>query len=205
MRGFPTIIQTRKDVQELLTLYPEQTKSYLKRLLDERMHFDDQGQWVENPKSTLAKMGVTAAEAIDWIGGDYEDPPEPVQAEPDMERLIDRAQRGWDLRVQEFVEYMPDGRDRYRHHHDTAMLDVSLQVMGVPESDRTSEMLTVMDRVNEVRTWKRQVMSKWQEVQAGLAGAETPAQIDQILEQAELDLQDLHETDPDVSLSELYI
>ncbi len=36
MRGFPQTIGSRKDIENLYSLYPEETRTYLQRLLDNR-------------------------------------------------------------------------------------------------------------------------------------------------------------------------
>ncbi|SDB04092.1 hypothetical protein SAMN05660653_00191 [Desulfonatronum thiosulfatophilum] len=203
MRGFPRIIQTRTDMERMLAAYPEQAAEYLRRLLDERMHFDDQGNWVENPDSALAAMGISTVEAIAWIGGGYTDPPAPVEPEPDMVALIAQARRGWELRCQDFV-LRKDGGDRYAPHHDTAMIEVMLSVLSTPEQDRTPEMLAALDLVNQVRAWKLQVNGQYLATAAAVGHAQSPGEIQAALDAGETALTALDAADPGVSLADLY-
>lgn len=75
MKGFPRNINTKQDALNLLNDYPEQTKEYLRKLLDERKHWHD-GSYVENPNAVLFQMGFTTQEAL-AIVTDYIEPPSP--------------------------------------------------------------------------------------------------------------------------------
>lgn len=202
MKGFPKAIQTRQDMERLLAAYPEQAQAYLRRLLDERMHFDEQGQWTENPGSALAGMGISTVEAVAWVGGDYADPPEPDMT-PDMPALITHARRSWELRCQDFV-LRTDGGDRYAPHHDTAMIEVILGVISTPEQDRTPQMLAALDLVNQVRAWKLLVNGQYLATAAAIEQAGAPEDIQNALDAGEAALAVLDGQDPGVSLADLY-
>lgn len=75
MKGFPKIIQTKQDALNLLPDFPEQTIEYLRKLLDERKHWQD-GQYTENPNAVLFQMGFTTQEALEIVT-DYVEPPNP--------------------------------------------------------------------------------------------------------------------------------
>lgn len=47
MRGFPKTISTKKDIQNLLPLYPEETREYLQKLLDTRFIWRSTGAIAE--------------------------------------------------------------------------------------------------------------------------------------------------------------
>lgn len=47
MRGFPKTISTKNDIQNLLPLYPEETREYLQKLLDTRFIWRSTGAIAE--------------------------------------------------------------------------------------------------------------------------------------------------------------
>lgn len=202
MKGFPKVVQTRTDMERLLAAYPEQAQAYLRRLLDERMHFDEQGQWTENPNSALAGMGISTVEAIAWVGSDYTDPVAPDMT-PDMPALITQARRSWELRCQDFM-LRKDGGDRYAPHHDTAMIAVMLGVISTPEQDRTPQMLAALDLVSQVRAWKLLVNGQYLSTAAAIEQAAGPEDIRDALDAGEAALAVLDAQDPGVSLADLY-
>ena len=75
MKGFPKNINTKQDILNLLPDFPTETTEYLRKLLDERKHWQD-GNYVENPNAVLFQMGFTTQEAL-AIVTDYVEPPTP--------------------------------------------------------------------------------------------------------------------------------
>ena len=47
MRGFPRTISTKNDIQNLLQLYPDETREYLQKLLDTRFVWRSTGAITE--------------------------------------------------------------------------------------------------------------------------------------------------------------
>lgn len=76
MKGFPSRINTKKDVLRLVDDFPAEVSEFMGRLLDERKHWAG-GQWVDNPDAVLFRMGFTTEEAAGLVIGGYTDPPEP--------------------------------------------------------------------------------------------------------------------------------
>ena len=75
MKGFPKTINTKQDVLNLLPDFPAETTEYLRKLLNERKHWQN-GNYIENPNAVLFQMGFTTAEAL-AIVTDYVEPPTP--------------------------------------------------------------------------------------------------------------------------------
>ncbi len=77
MHGFPSTINSRQDVYNMLPLYPFETRAYVTRLLDEHKSWQD-GQYLQDQAAWLYKIGLTVAECLEIVG-DYVDPPIPDQ------------------------------------------------------------------------------------------------------------------------------
>ena len=89
MKNFPKSINTKKDIEHLLTIYPVETKEYLRNLLNERKYWNND-EYIENPKAYLFQLGLTTNEAI-TIVGDYiepETPEKPLTPEEQEEKEL---------------------------------------------------------------------------------------------------------------------
>ncbi len=96
MRGFPKHINTKQDVENLLELYPEETKAFLQECIDQSenwvdpvkleaedtgtedathcVRIDDNGDryqltWAFDTGCKLARLGISVAEAEAMING----------------------------------------------------------------------------------------------------------------------------------------
>lgn len=75
MKGFPKVIKTKKDVLNLLSIFPSETKEFVRKLMDERKAWID-GEYKDAPFSPFFSMGFTEAEGLQIVP-DYVDHPIP--------------------------------------------------------------------------------------------------------------------------------
>jgi hypothetical protein len=96
LRGFPKHINTKQDVEVLLNMYPEETKAFLQKCIEESenwinpvklsesesgiedathaVRIDENGdryqlEWGFDPGCNLARLGISVAEAEAMING----------------------------------------------------------------------------------------------------------------------------------------
>ena len=63
MRGFPRTISTKNDIQNLLQLYPDETREYLQKLLDTRFVWRSTGAITEGTAGVHATHRVMRTES----------------------------------------------------------------------------------------------------------------------------------------------
>ncbi len=91
MRDFPKFLATKKDVLNVITEFPIQTKEYLTKLLNERKYYNDDREYVDNPNAALFRMGFTTEEAISYLDA-YTEPPIPDPPMTEEEREVAELQ-----------------------------------------------------------------------------------------------------------------
>ncbi len=168
MKGFPKNINTKQDALNLLPDFPAETTEYLRKLLDERKHWQD-GNYVENPNAVLFQMGFTTSEAL-AIVTDYVEPPTP---EPPLtpEQEAERELLAW----------------RATADCSAAQAEVIIEQMGLTSYVETikndpATPVTVKAALNKAYRWSRKSPA-WDFV--GPALSMTPEQIDDLFRAAQ--------------------
>ena len=77
MKNFPKNINTKKDIENLLNIYPIETKEYLRKLLNERKYWNND-EYIETPNAYLFQLGFTTNEALEIVD-DYVEPETPTK------------------------------------------------------------------------------------------------------------------------------